>query len=367
MKILLFISSLGSGGAERQLVTLGCLLKKQGIDVEFLVYHDEPFYESLLTEKHIIIHKILSKNYIKRLFLIRKFIRRSNYKVVISFLETPNFINCFSALGGKKWKIITSERSSNKRFFLSKKGKLFAWFQRFSDHIVCNSDSSRKIWEEYYPYYNNKLSVIYNTVNLSPVTEDYIPKKENKTHIIIAASYQYLKNPIGVIEAICLMTDQEKSKFQINWYGRKEVTKGNTQAFEESKYLIKKNKLEDIIYLHGETKDIVNKIYQSDAVGLFSEYEGLPNTICEAMTLGKPIIMTKVSDYSILIDNNNGFLCDWRDPVTIKASLIKMSSLSKDELINMGENSYIKAKKLFSSDAVIEKWIDLLGLKEIKC
>ena len=36
MKLLLFIDSLGSGGAQRQLTTIAPLLKQQGIDVEVL-------------------------------------------------------------------------------------------------------------------------------------------------------------------------------------------------------------------------------------------------------------------------------------------------------------------------------------------
>ena len=34
----------------------------------------------------------------------------------------------------------------------------------------------------------------------------------------------------------------------------------------------------------------------ADAVGIFSIYEGLSNTICEAMCLGKIVITTDISD-----------------------------------------------------------------------
>jgi len=43
MKLLLLIPSLGSGGAERQLVTLAVLFKRKGLDVEFLIYRKDFF------------------------------------------------------------------------------------------------------------------------------------------------------------------------------------------------------------------------------------------------------------------------------------------------------------------------------------
>ena len=41
MKILCVIDSLGSGGAQRQIVNLACGLKKKGHDVDVFVYFPE--------------------------------------------------------------------------------------------------------------------------------------------------------------------------------------------------------------------------------------------------------------------------------------------------------------------------------------
>ena len=58
MRILLFISSLGSGGAERQLVNLGVLFKEKGYDVDFLVYYEDDFYKHILDNHNIKVNKI---------------------------------------------------------------------------------------------------------------------------------------------------------------------------------------------------------------------------------------------------------------------------------------------------------------------
>ena len=124
MERILFLShniGYNGGGAERQIVTVACLLKEKGYDVEFLCYCRGSFYENILEEHNIKINWLISSSYIGRMLSIRKFIRKNKYDVVISFQETPNFLNCFAAIGGKKWKVITSERSAKEEFFCTQK------------------------------------------------------------------------------------------------------------------------------------------------------------------------------------------------------------------------------------------------------
>lgn len=360
MKILLLIPSLGSGGAERQLVNLAILFKQKGLNVEFIVYHKDDFYKHILDEHLIKVNYLNPKNNLDRVFKVRRFIRKSNCNAVISFLETTNFLNCFSAIGGKNWKVITTELSSKKSTFLSRRGKIFGWFQRYSDAIVCNSFNAKAMWEKHYPSYKDKLSVIYNPIILPVITAKYIPKKDGKLHVVVAASYQYLKNPIGLIKALSLMSNETKDKLQINWYGRIEVSNGDARAYDESTLLIKQNNLEAVIHLNEPTKDIANKMKKADVVALFSELEGLPNAICEGLMIGKPIVMTRVSDYKVLVDDTNGFLCDWDKPETIMHALESAANLSNCDLLNLGRDSYNKAQKLFSTNTIVSQWVNII-------
>lgn len=99
---------------------------------------------------------------------------------------------------------------------------------------------------------------------------------------------------------------------------------------------------------------------QADIIGLFSELEGLPNAICEGMMLGKPIIMTHVSDFELLVDENNGFLCDWDNPLSIRDTLRKTINLTNEDLIRMGKNSKEKAEKLFPEEVIINQWLSYI-------
>lgn len=364
MRRILFLSpNLGSegGGAERQIVTVGCLLKDAGFEVEFLYYAEGDFYAHILQKKQIPIHCRILPGYLERMFYVRRFIRKGGYDAVISFLETPNFLNNFATVGCKRWKVITGERSAQERTFVSKKGKIFCWFQRYADYIVCNSENARKLWISHYPQYGKKLKVIYNNVNLQTITTTYVPKHNGKLHMVVAASYQNVKNAIGLVNALALLNVQEREKIHVDWYGRKLIYETGTMYYDEAYAAIEKNGLHDVISLHDGTTEIHDKMNEADVVGLFSKYEGLPNAICEGMTLGKPIIMTRVSDYDILVDESNGALCDWDKPETIKNALISLMNLSTEEILEKGKVSKQRAERLFSSNAIIGQWIDLIG------
>lgn len=360
-RILFLAADLCSGGAERQMVTVACLLKKEGYDVTIYCYDEADFYAPILQKAGIpIVWELELNNYYKRMLNVRRFIRKGKYDAVISFLPTCNFLNDVAAIGGHSWKVITGERSSRESTFTTRRGKFFGWLQRYTDYIVCNSQNACNMWRKYHPDYSGKMKVIYNCVHLGDIQSVYEPKNGDKLHVIVAATYQYLKNPLGLVESLTKMTEEEKSRLVIDWYGRKEIMRGDTKAYDDTAAAVSKNHLEDVLILHPDTNDIANKMNQADLVMLLSKFEGLPNVICEGMLIGKPIIMTRVSDYQTLVSEENGCLCDADNPQTIKEALLKMCDKSCEQLIEMGGKSKEKAVELFSDDHITKQWESLL-------
>ena len=360
-RIVMFIDSLGSGGAQRQVVNVARLLKQVGYDVEVLVYRDLPFYNHILEEAEIPIALIDAKNYASRLLKSRRWLNRSHADVVIAFLEAPGFISCFSKIGHKKWKLITTERSAKMETFTSRRGRIYNRFERFSDAKVGNSQNAMRLWRKYYPQYEKKYSVIYNHVAISEeyMSQEHVYLENGKLRVIVAASYQELKNPIRVIEAIKFLTKEQKENLDLHWYGSIEVTTGNTETYDRSVELIREYGLENCISLHQETNDIYRIMAEGDVVGLFSTVEGLPNAVCEGMTVGRPILMSRVSDYDVLV-SDNGVLCDPESVESIRDALASMLSLSAQDLERMGLASQKKAETLFSADAITKQWSDLI-------
>lgn len=358
-KIVLFIDNLGAGGAQRQIVNIAILLKQNGYNVSVLVYQDDPFYNSILDRVGISIYLIENRSYIDRIIKVRRYLCTAEQDVVIAFLETPGFLACLAKIGGAKWKLITNELSAKESTFKSRKNKIYNFFERLSDVKICNSMNAFKMWKKHYPQYLGKYSVIYNPVNVPSEYCKYPFTFKEKRTVVVAASYQKLKNPLGLIKAVQMLEPIERDAIQIQWYGRAEITNGNAKVYEESCKLVQEYGLDNIIYLNKETSDIYKYMAEGTAVGLFSMVEGLPNAICEAMTIGKPIIMSRVSDYNTLV-NGNGFLCDPNSYESICNALREFIYSTDEELQMMGMRSHILAEQLFKPEAIIQKWIKVI-------
>lgn len=360
MKVLLLIDNFGPGGAQRQIVTLAKLFQQHKFDVEFLTYNKGDFFLPSVIELGIKVHHIETRTTIQRIIRVRKLIQKGSFDVVISFLETPNFLNCISAVGHHKWKVITCERSSKDSTFIGTKHRIYNFFQRFSDAIVCNSENAMNKWMSHYPNYSKKLHYIYNAVCLPEVTSEYTIKRDGRLHIVVAASCQFLKNPISVAQAVASLPSEIQSKICIEWYGVQSVTVGGSACYDRTIDVIEKNGIAESMMMLPPTNDMANVMNRADCVAIFSQLEGLPNAICEGMTIGKPIIMSKVSDYWQLVDDTNGLLCEWDSVDLIAQALSDMVEKSNDELLLMGRNSLERAYSLFNPEVIIDKWIQLI-------
>lgn len=357
MKIVLLIDNLGSGGAQRQVVTLAKLFHNKDCDVTVLVYNKDDFFKNVLEESNIAVVELIHKNQLYRALTIRHFIRRNSPDAVISFMDTPNFFNCVAAIGRHHWKVITSERSCQEIIFKRVKNRVFNYFQRYSDYIVCNSVRARQMWLSHMPRYKSKLVTIYNAVTLDNLDSIYEPLKNGILHLVVAASYQGLKRPELVAKALTYLDTDLLCKLRIDWYGNKCIGTADECHYYNTEKIIENYHLGDYFKLHGPISNISDIMNQADCVGLFSQFEGLPNAICEAMLIGKPILMTKVSDYNELVDSSNGFLCEVDDVLSLAEALKQLLQCDASELLSKGKQSHMKAEKMFSEDFVIQQWL----------
>ena len=362
MKILCVIDSLGSGGAQRQLVNLAIGFKQKGHDVSFLVYHPNDFYKKELEKADISITYILQSNYLKRFIKMRRYIRKGEFDAVLSFLEAANFISTVSGFPYRKWKLVVGERSANPNILKSFKLQFYRWFHLFTDYVVANSQANLDIVKKVNPLLSsNKCRVIYNMIDLE--NRDHLrcslPTKENKEsfNLIVGASHSKLKNLNGLVEAVNLLPEDKKKSIKINWYGKQEVD----GSLSSAKNKIEKYQLNKNFTFHVAIHNLYDKIEEADAAGLFSYYEGFPNFICEGMLLGKPIICTRVSDLPLLLeDNKNAFFCDASDPSTISNALIKLMDMSDDKHEAMVKSNIEIAEKYFNKKVIVDSYLKLL-------
>lgn len=361
MKVL-FFGGLACGGAEHQMVIVAKQLAERGFDVLFVTQDGNGFFRDDLNSSKVRVvefprKKIISKfklNIPYNVWLLYRLSKKENVNVGISFLAEINFVNCIVAMMRRRYKAITGLRNARESLLLSSRELFYAKFERFASIKICNSNNAKKIYAKHFPQYTNQLETIYNIVKIPNVSSEYLIRKNGKVHFIVPASYREVKNPYGLLEALKRMPTEELSLFDITWYG--ESNKGTQPYFVKLKEEIQKNNLQNVFILKDATSEIANRMNEADIVALFSSSEGLPNAICEGMTLGKPIVMTRVSDYETLVDKSNGCLCNWDDPESIKEALSEIIMSSNEKLLDMGRSSRDKAIHLFSEDSNIRKW-----------
>ena len=359
-KILIIAMNLNSGGAERQTVAIAKALKSQGHQVTVACFYHGDFYLPELQKSNIQVLWKVEKSYVRRILSFRKLIRSGGYHAVISLLVTPNIINLLSAIGGKTWKVIIGERSAKAEFFKSTKAKVIKMLLGYADALVCNSNNAVEIWKGYAPKYSSIIKCIYNLLPEYIPSKPYCPKQNGKLSIVVAASYQPLKNMKRLILAVSKLPEGDRLKLSLDWYGQINVAGYGSQPYDESLDLIKKHNLGSVISLNPPTRDIYDIMNKADAVALVSEVEGLPNVICEALMLGKPIIMSNVSDYNVLVGNGNGYVCEYDSVDSIAHAIKSLLHLNTEELLQMGVNSRKLYTNLLCSDVIVNSWNKLI-------
>ncbi len=307
MKVLFFIESLNSGGKERRFVELISFLKtKTNIDCLVVLTRKEIHYQKFhtLNVPYIVIErKHLKKD--PRLFY-------QFYKICKSYqpdlIHTWGSMVSFYALPSKiiqNIPLINSQITDvpTKRSILSFDYFISILSFYFSNYILSNSKAGLKA----YKIRGEKSSVIYNGIDTHR-TETLIEKEDIKSKYKITSSYtvvmvanysSFKKNQLFVDVANYVLRIREDITF-VSAGG------GDDKLFEKVKCSIEnKNK----VLLLGKSNEVESIVNACDIGVLFTNGEGISNSIMEYMLLGKPVIAHKYGGTEELIQENvSGYL-----------------------------------------------------------
>lgn len=355
MRICCFTDCLGSGGAQRQLVGLACLLKERGYDVTMLVYYDIPFYKSQLDEAevpYVVVGN--TSNPIKRIWNLYKYWKAHPAEVVIAYQETPSVIACLLRPLLHWTKLIVSERNTTQHITLKDKVRFALW--RFADVIVPNSHAQTDFIKANQPRYIDKVFTITNFTD----TDHFVPAKgRDTTHpnnvIAVVASWKPEKNFRRFIEAISLLKQQAYS-VHVNWYG---ISDGYLEAHCQ---VLREFGVEQYITVHPMQSNIVERLQQSDFFVLPSLFEGFPNALSEAMSCGLPVACSNVCDNPMIVSHcKNGYLFDPLNVDDMADAIKRLVVLSPDEYQRMSSANRRYAEGNLSRLSFVEKYIRIFS------
>lgn len=357
-KIVCLIDSLVSGGAQRQLVGLACLLKSKSFDVTVMTYHNNPFYAGQLKNgnvPYVVIEK--ASNFTMRIYHITKALQKYKPDIVIAYLDVPCIVAIISKLLGCNFKLIVSERNTTIKLNNIERIKFFLY--RFADAIVPNSYSQT---EFIHKNYSNLASKVYTVTNFVD-TSSFIPNnnqpytKTNTLKILSVGRVTEQKNILRYIEAINIVRLRGVD-VQIMWYGMK-----SKEYYENCINIIKKYHLDNVFTFYDESENILKEYANADVFCLPSLYEGFPNVICEAMSCGLPILCSNTCDNPIIVKEDiNGILFNPLSVDDMAASILKFYSLDLLTREKMGKKSRLLAIEHFSSVSFLQKYINIINV-----
>lgn len=334
MRILLFIDILGSGGAQRQIVSLADILKKQGHDILLLDYWDSDFYDEYLLSHQIPFEHCLTKGKWNILQMFKRKVKSFRPDVVIAYLESPTIIACLGKICSRyKFRLIVSERNTTQ--CNNWKTRLRMHLFRVADAIVPNSYSQQAFIDQHYPFLRDKVVTITNMVDTTRFKPAQNKIQNEVLRFVVVGRVVEQKNPLRFIEAVKLAKDAGY-EFRVDWYGNPYPQ----SFFEQCLQLVQEYDLQMCFRFHSATPDIVSVYHAADVFVLPSIYEGFPNVLCEAMACGLPVVASNVCDNPyILQDKVNGYLMDPHDINDISQKMLTMLDHSQKEREIMGQKS----------------------------
>lgn len=360
-KIVLFTNSMGQGGAERQLSVLAGFLYESGYDVVVSTINDDPdHYDLVKGIKRTKICNVHSSKILKTIKLFRYFLTVSA-DCIISYGQRENLFMLFPMLFRKRPKLICSERSFTPSKPSSNETILVRFLYRYADYIVPNSRSQSEHLIKTNPSLAPKIFTVINYVDTSRFQFQEAPHNTVR-RIGFFCRYEEVKNCINVLKAAASLIDHYHDRFIIEWYGTKTFSTPQLQAYyDHLEQMVRDLNLLEYIHLNDAVKDVQREMEGIDIIALASFYEGFSNSIAEAISCGKPMLVSRVSDNVTMVkDNYNGFLFAPSSLDDMCMCFHNMLALSDDELSQMGRNSRAIAEDLFSKEAFIEAYTKLI-------
>ena len=358
-KILCLIPSLGTGGAERQMVELIKCLNENNIQPYVLTYYGkEKDYEDDFNINRIVVSE---PNFIwKYVKIIREAIKVKP-DVIISYGGIPNMVSILISMLSKKIRIVVSERNTSQNYGLSEKFRFNLY--RFADIIVPNSISQTDFIKEHAGYLDHKLRTITNYTDINSFS---LQRKERKDilKIGIFARYHPQKNILLFLKAVHEVSVKYPN-VEYHWFGQNFLDQ-NGNPTKHSEYYISCKEARDSlglenVYFHDFSKNVREEFKNFDAICLPSLYEGFSNILSEAICCGKLILASAVCDNVLFVkDGENGYSFNPKSIDSMTSAIEKMILLNDQQVIEFQNRSRAIAETLFSKERFINSYLKVL-------
>lgn len=388
-KIGILLPSINAGGAERAATRVSSILSDE-YEIFVIVFSDKYLkYDFSGTLINLNTDFLNSKNkitkiriFFKRIMELKKVKKKYKLDAVISYMDSPNLINILAR--DKKCSTVTSVRNFNfinKNFF----GKqVYKFVHNRANKIIVVSEFIKKSIVEEFKIEKQKIETIYNPYDIDEIelesqkldAKDMELFQKDTFKFISVGRIAYQKGFWHLIKAFNEL-NKKTSNIELFIVGRDE-------SDGQAERLVKKMGLENKIHFLGYQKNPFKFVKSCDVYVLSSLYEGFPNSLVEAMALGKPVIATncksgpseilsdkqeleiqdiKIGEYGILVPELD-IVQDWDNMLcTVEEKILcdAMERIIEEDLYrHLSERAHTRSKE-FNYEVCKNKYKSVIG------
>lgn len=344
-KIIFVTNYFGNGGAATVMKSIINHLNKTEYSVLLISFlDDQNKYDVPENVTYISLTKKMKLGRFEKwkcILTLRRILREKQDATVISF---EYFINMRTILAHLflKSKLVISERNDPSQSGNDKR-IIRNLLYRFANALVCQTNDAKN----YFPSaIQNKTIVIPNAIR-SDLPEPYVGVRKKK--IVTFCRVEKQKNLPMMIDAFRIFHEQCPD-YQLEIYGDGAEKESVIQYTKDSQ-------LDQYVTFYDFKKDLHRSILDYSMFVSTSDFEGISNSMLEAMAIGLPTICTDCpcGGASMAIEDGvNGFLTPVGDTKLFAEKMIYL--VNHPDLMEKFSMNYYMVKEKFDSEKIYNEW-----------
>lgn len=355
MRIAILTHSIGYGGVEKNIAFLSERLLMEGNSV--LLVYIKGIIPSYMEKERMTFNSSIElleieaghKRGLRRVSQIKALINELSQRkvdIIIGFTKYPNFMASIVGKMIRKPVIIAERGDPYRDYDKTLLNKLFL-------KVICSADGAVFQTIEAGNFYpekiRNKSQVIPNPIFLKEVPSSPTIENRKKTIVSIGRLDNVQKRYDVMLDAFKL--------FQSAHNEYKLLIYGSGIDEEQIKIWIKERSLNNNVLLMGVSKNPVTDMANEGVFLITSDYEGISNSLLEAMAVGMPVVSTDSTPGGarmLIKDHVNGIIVPVGDAHAIAGALSEY--VENPELAKRCAEEAKKVLIDFSKDRIFSLW-----------
>lgn len=183
-------------------------------------------------------------------------------------------------------------------------------------------------------------------------------ENDGVVRFLLVARMLYDKGVAYYVEAARKLKEKYGDKVEFRLLGFLDVNNPSAVSKKQMNLWVE----EGVVNYLGTSDKVEEEIEKVDCIVLPSYYrEGVPKSLLEAGSMGKPIITTNSVGCRETVEHGiNGFLCEPKSTESLCDVLESMLNMSHETRLGMGLKSRKKIEKEFDENIVIKKYLDAI-------